>query len=72
MAVSATRTSLTSGSKTGGGGLAGFHREINEWAGSASIKHKPTGLFAFGAFSVSDDDDFKPHKLRHLYPHELA
>jgi predicted porin len=43
--------------QNGGGGLAGFHREINEWAGSASIKHKPTGLFAFGAFSVSDDDD---------------
>ena len=28
-----------------GGGLNGFKRDIDEWAGSASIKHKPTGLF---------------------------
>jgi predicted porin len=40
-----------------GGGLAGFKRDIDEWAGSASIKHKPTGLFAFTAFSFSDNHD---------------
>jgi hypothetical protein len=42
---------------TGGGGLAGFRRDIQDWAGSASIKHKPTGLFVMGAFSFSDNDD---------------
>jgi Gram-negative porin len=42
---------------TAGGGLAGFKRRIEDWAGSASIKHKPTGLFAVGAFSFSDNDD---------------
>ena len=41
----------------GGGGLAGFRRDIQDWAGSASIKHKPTGLFVMGAFSFSDNDD---------------
>ncbi len=40
-----------------GGGVAGFKRDFNEWAGSASIKHKPTGLFAFTAFSFSETDD---------------
>jgi predicted porin len=40
-----------------GGGLNGFRRDIDEWAGMASIKHKPTGLFAFGAFSFSDTHD---------------
>ena len=40
-----------------GGGLAGFKRDIDEWAGMASLKHKPTGLFAFGAFSFSDNND---------------
>ncbi len=40
-----------------GGGLNGFKRDIDEWAGSASIKHKPTGLFAFTAFSFSDTND---------------
>ena len=42
---------------TGGGGLAGFRRDIQDWAGSASIKHKPTGLFVMGTFSFSDNDD---------------
>jgi Gram-negative porin len=36
---------------------AGFRRDIDEWAGSASIKHLPTGLYAFTAFSVSDNHD---------------
>jgi predicted porin len=40
-----------------GGGLNGFKRDIDEWAGSASIKHKPTGLFAFTAFSFSNSHD---------------
>ena len=40
-----------------GGGLNGFKRDIDEWAGSASIKHKPTGLFFFGAFSNSQNND---------------
>ena len=39
-----------------GGGLNGFKQKIKEWAGSASIMHKPTGLFAFGAFSTSESD----------------
>ena len=34
-----------------------FQRDIQDWAGSASIKHKPTGLFAFTAFSFSDNND---------------
>lgn len=42
--------------QNGGGGLAGFSEDLDEWAGSASIKHKPTGLFAFGAFSTSADN----------------
>ena len=41
----------------GGGGLANFKREIQDWAGSASIKHKPTGLFVVGAFSFSENAD---------------
>jgi predicted porin len=40
-----------------GGGLNGFKRDIDEWAGMGSIKHKPTGLFAFSAFSFSDTND---------------
>ncbi len=40
-----------------GGGLNGFKRNIDEWAGSASIKNKPAGLFAFGAFSTSVTGD---------------
>ena len=53
--------------QNGGGGLAtgpnppgpqiAFRRDIQDWAGSASIKHKPTGLFAFTAFSFSDSND---------------
>jgi predicted porin len=40
-----------------GGGLNGFRRDIDEWAGMASIKHNPTGLFLFSAFSFSDTND---------------
>jgi predicted porin len=45
--------------QAGGGGIPfqGFKRNIDEWAGSASIKHKPSGLFAFTAFSFSDIND---------------
>jgi predicted porin len=43
--------------QTAGGGLAGFKRDFDEWAGSASIKHKPTGVFAFTAWSFSDTSD---------------
>ena len=43
--------------QSGGGGLAGFERDIDEWGGSASIKHVPTGLFAFSAFSINDTND---------------
>jgi predicted porin len=41
----------------GAGGNAGFARDFDEWAGSAAIKHKPTGLFVVGVWSVSDSDD---------------
>ncbi len=34
-----------------------FSRDIQDWAGSASIKHKPTGLFVFSAFSFSQNND---------------
>ncbi len=44
-----------------GGGLNGFKRDIDEWAGMGSIKHKPTGLFAFSAFSFSDSNDSNRH-----------
>ena len=40
-----------------GGGLAGMRRDFNEEAGSAAIKHKPSGLFLYGAWSISDSDD---------------
>jgi hypothetical protein len=40
-----------------GGGLAGFKRDLDEVAGSAALKHKPTGLFAMGIFSISDSND---------------
>jgi predicted porin len=57
--------------ETGGGGLAdgpspvpgnlgrftNFQRDVQDWAGSASIKHKPTGLFVFSAFSFSETND---------------
>lgn len=56
---------------TGGGGAANgpnppfaspnnfenFKRDVQDWAGSASIKHKPSGLFAFSAFSFSETND---------------
>ena len=40
-----------------GGGLNGFKRDLQEWAGSASIQHVPSGLFVTGAFSTSEDRD---------------
>ena len=40
-----------------GGGLNGFQRDIDEWAGMASIKHNSTGLFLFTAWSFSNDND---------------
>ena len=57
--------------QNGGGGVASgpnppfappndvtfFQRNFDEWAGMANIKHKPTGLFAFTAFSFSDSSD---------------
>ena len=57
MPVSATRNPTTRNQETSGGGLNGFRRDIDEWAGAASIKHRPTGLFAFTAFSFSDSND---------------
>jgi predicted porin len=43
----------------GGGGvfLQGFKRDMKEWAGMASIIHKPTGLFLWGANSNSENND---------------
>ncbi len=41
----------------GGGGLAGFKRNLQEEAGSAALKHKPTGLFVMGIWGVSDSND---------------
>ena len=43
--------------QNGGGGLAGFSRDFDEWGGSGSIKHIPTGLFVFSAFSINDTHD---------------
>jgi hypothetical protein len=43
--------------QTAGGGLAGFRRDFEEWAGSESIKHLPTGVFVFNAFSFSGTND---------------
>jgi predicted porin len=43
--------------ETAGGGLAGFSRDFEEEAGSAAIKHKPTGLFALGVWSTSESND---------------
>jgi predicted porin len=39
-----------------GGGLNGFQQDIDEWAGDASIKHNPTGLFVFASWSLSNDN----------------
>jgi predicted porin len=43
----------------GGGGVPfqSFKRDMDEWAGMASIIHKPTGLFLWGANSNSQDND---------------
>jgi predicted porin len=43
--------------ESSGGGLNGFKRDIQEWGGSGSILHKPTGLFLFSAFTTSQDHD---------------
>ncbi|MGH6826486.1 porin [Methyloceanibacter sp.] len=57
--------------QAGGGGVASgpiiippsttkqtfFQRNFDEWAGSAAVKHKPSGLFAMGNFSTSESDD---------------
>ena len=43
--------------QSAGGGLAGFERDFNEWAGSAALKHKPTGLFVMSAWGVSNSSD---------------
>ena len=43
--------------QTAGGGLAGFRRDLDEWAGSGALKHKPTGLFIMGVWGVSDSND---------------
>jgi predicted porin len=42
---------------TGAGGVAGFRRDLDEWAGSAALKHKPTGLFLMGVWGVSQSSD---------------
>jgi hypothetical protein len=34
-----------------------FQREFNEWAGSAALKHKPTGVFGVGILSTSESGD---------------
>ena len=43
----------------GGGGVPnqGFKRDMKEWAGTASIIHKPTGLFVWAANSNSENND---------------
>ena len=43
----------------GGGGVPhqGYKRDMKEWAGIASIIHKPTGLFLWGANSNSENND---------------
>jgi predicted porin len=57
--------------QNGGGGMASganppfpaphninyFKRDMQEYGGSASIKHKPTGLFAYSAFMWSEQND---------------
>jgi hypothetical protein len=45
--------------QNGGGGVffQGFKRRMKEWAGSASIIHKPTGLFVWAGNSNSEDND---------------
>jgi hypothetical protein len=34
-----------------------FQRNLDEWAGSAAVKHKPSGLFAMANFSTSESGD---------------
>jgi hypothetical protein len=43
--------------QTAGGGLAGFSRDFEEEAGSAMVKHNPTGLFVLGVWSTSESND---------------
>ncbi len=38
-------------------GVTGTRRQLNEYAGSFSVLHKPTGLFVWGANSNSENDD---------------
>jgi predicted porin len=42
--------------QNGGGGLAGFQQNLNEWGGEASLLHKPTGLFANFSWTTSEND----------------
>ena len=51
----------------GGGGVPnqGFKRHLKEWAGMASIIHKPTGLFLWGANSNSENDDIGAEGVLH-------
>ena len=37
-------------------GLVGFRQNLHEWAGEASLMHKPTGLWGQFAFSTSEND----------------
>jgi Gram-negative porin len=39
------------------GDSSGVDQDIAEWSGSASIMHVPSGLWAFSAFTTSDDRD---------------
>jgi predicted porin len=51
--------------QAGAGGNAGFERNLREWAGEASILHKPTGLWAnFSATASKDDDSNVQHAAR--------
>ena len=43
--------------QTAGGGVAGFSRDFEEEAGSAAIKHLPTGLFVLANWSTSESND---------------
>ena len=38
----------------------------------ASIKHKPTGLFLFSAFSFSETNDTNTHPFRFLHRHQRS
>ena len=41
----------------GGQPFQGFRRDLREWAGEASILHKPSGLWANFSFTASEDRD---------------